>query len=814
MNITTIDILSNDIHNNSFYEGLKNENFNLSILFTSNESALSTNNCISNVHLNYFSSFSNQFRAANKTNLNIHGTISIVFSNNVTNFDIGIIGLVALFKENFPNVLFEINIPFKRGNDAYFRFRSILFSLRDWHLVLTGKVLFNIKNDTKSDRKINEPEGILPIIIINDVSFTELFVKTNEAFDLDAIFKNIDQDQIREELEHQLSISYATQANYAVKNYRAIRETVKRFQNDIVWQNNNRIYFQHYLQLLSEFDFLPQIIEPYIKVSGSSENRVQSFRKKGLGIAEMNKLRKVMAEIILKLRIQPPFFTLLFSVLVNRNLDKSIDNLEDYINRVRDLYEFTRNLFLGLREIARNIIEHTDSKKGVIMGRVYTGDIIVALKDTNPDDGQSPIIDQYFKGLKIKGYMTRDYSKKSFLDIQLFDEGQLGIINKTISNIKTLAGNSTDHKNLYVQDLLAFNNKEINFSDFYNPSEIKLHHHAIKSASHWGLIVFTNLIHKNNGLFFVSSVANPTDASFDSCCKFSESIISPVSNKSHFSTGTYYDIILPLDTLFNLSDENLINTIPKESNFSEQNFIQLFKYSYETNIRSIKDDGRFNMLDILVKDYVDDSTRNIYRFENIIAKKIAGVLKKINHRKRKFMPVINFHECEYLFDQSKLIRFLAELQNNIDIYSFIILNVQRQIIIDLENTLSESFLNTANNTMAENSFWNDEHFILIYSYNIDEIGSRIYVSDILAGATYQDFFILNQKLSNTHFTDGKYAGPAKGTLSQKTLESIATCPFYIAGTEILQNFEMIIEHQNKSLFEHSVEYLLNQEINY
>ncbi len=204
-----------------------------------------------------------------------------------------------------------------------------------------------------------------------------------------------------------------------------------------------------------------------------------------------------------------------------------------------------------------------------------------------------------------------------------------------------------------------------------------------------------------------------------------------------------------------------------------------------------------------------------YRIENSIALKVAEYIKQIEPGQKKFIPVLDFHNCEEIFDQSKLFRFLAELQKQIDIYSIVIINIKQEVVKDLFKKLTEAFPENKsdNDEIYKKAFWNKEHFILIYSYELNDDNARIYFTDILGGSSYYDFFLLNNKIASTHFTYPKFSDKIEtGNFSEPTKEGLKNCPLYSSDSGIIQNFEMIIEHNEKSLFEHSIEFILNQEI--
>ncbi len=788
-----------DILHDSFYDNLCKSDFTLEILLSS------STNVIGESHIKKFSAFINRFKksAAN----NIKGDIKLIFSKEIINFDITLIGIITLFKETYKNIEFEITLPQYAPTEVFLRFRDVLLGLRNWYSDLTGNILFRIKDEQNFDlEKVREPEGILPIILITADSFNDFFIKNNTNNEFRGFFSKELYNEIRDELNHNISLSYTSSTSFADKNYKAVRDTLKRFDNLVDWKNNHRLFFQHYIKMIAEFDLLQEQIN---FLNDKQHNiKLEAFRKKGLKDIEIPKFKKSVKEVIFKLKAHPPYLTLIFSILVVRNLDRIIENVDDYIKRLNELFEFSRNMFFGIREIARNIVEHTESKKGILLGRVYNGEALKNIRRNAEDESQ--MIDSYFKHLLEKGYLTKELEKEYFLDIIIFDEGEKGIIPKSIENITTLLGGEGDSKNLYLEDISMLESGAITFSDFYNPIEIKLNHHAIKASSHWGLIIFTNLINKNYGLFLVSSYSGIVNE-YDCCYKFDDTIKVPKYNIA-FELGCYYNIVLPLDKTFNLKEEYIPNTIPKESNFSEKNFKELLSYRYIQTFEEIDGDGHNNLFQIKVQDFIKNKEINEYRFENEIAKSIANQLKKLNVKQSKIIPVLDFDGCESFFDQSKLVRFLAQLEIGLDIYSIVIVNLIQDTVKDLFKTLTCVFSSTTEEHVLRKNFWNKEHFILIYSFEVNERGNRLYFADIIGGYTFSDFFSLNYKLSSTHFTYKKFPISNIKEFTSETIDSLTTSPIYISESGVVQNFELIIEHKDKTLFEHSIEFILNEEI--
>ena len=100
-------------------------------------------------------------------------------------------------------------------------------------------------------------------------------------------------------------------------------------------------------------------------------------------------------------------------------------------------------MFLGIREIARNIIEHTSSKEGILSARIYDAKSIKNLKTTKSK-------------YELEDYINKEAETKNenYLDIIVFDEGENGIVAKTIENVKAISSSLvSSNKKLYLEDI-------------------------------------------------------------------------------------------------------------------------------------------------------------------------------------------------------------------------------------------------------------------------------------------------------------------------------------------------------------------------
>jgi len=112
------------------------------------------------------------------------------------------------------------------------------------------------------------------------------------------------------------------------------------------------------------------------------------------------------------------------------------------------------------------------------------------------------------------------------------------------------------------------------------------------------------------------------------------------------------------------------------------------------------------------------------------------------------------------------------------------------------------------------SFWNQNHFILIYHYSEDQDKFRMYYTDIIGGETLREYKLLKNLISSTHSTiiNNKFAG-GDNIFGELTIIGFSKSELFINDTGIIKNFELLLEHDGKSLFECSLEYILNTKIN-
>lgn len=733
--------------------------------------------------------FQDQFSSTKEKERNIKLTVD----SSAINFDISFVGLIVLFKSKFPNVSFEISLQL--NDKPFFRFSEVLYALNAWNFELTGTELYSVtKNGKKLKPPSNETERVFPIFKINPDSFSNYFVKTDNDWNIEKILSNIPSEKLKYSIESLYSIHYATDESLKEKNYRLFKDLINEYRGNIQWKNNSSVIFKHYVKMLCYFDLATDQTKGILDLANLP---IKKHKKYGLSDEEMLQLKKDMTTILSQLNQQPVFFNLLFSILAVRNLERKVEDFKSYTMSISELFAFTKNMFLGIREIARNIVEHTSSKEGIISARIYDAQTLLNLKTA---DAQFEL-ERFVKKEELQ--IAEDY-----LDIIVFDEGEKGIIAKTIENVKTISNSLvSDNRKIYLEDISNLENGKTLLKDFYNLNDFKLNYHAIKASSHWGLIIFTNLITKNRG--FTKVVTNNSKNTYkESCVNFFGVLEHSPKVENTFATGTYYNVILPLDKKLNLGETTIGNNVPKVVDFSTQNHIELLKYQSVNSVKEIKNDGEYYLLQIKILDHIEKNITDTYRLEFEVAKSISMSFKENTGKKikSKFLPVLDFAGCEDRFEQSKLIRLIGSLQLFYDFTSLIITNIRTSEMQNLSDTLS------LKSVVSNKSLWNGNHFVLVYSYT-ERQGKREYQTDIIGGSTYNDWNILRNKLFSTHLTYYRSLFEIQQELlSEETKESIRTSPIFIGHNNAVQNFELILKYDKKNLYEYAIEYILDKEI--
>lgn len=223
-------------------------------------------------------------------------------------------------------------------------------------------------------------------------------------------------------------------------------------------------------------------IDNIFKVTKSSNKVSELFvlRQKYIDIKISGNTNQVYLnfeeEIKKRLTAHSPIYSFVFAVLHKKikpfkgiNIKSNTKKVEKAIQRTEELWEFTQEYVTGLYELAKNIVEHSDTGEGMITIRAY-----------DDEEMKDAII-----GNKI-------------LETHVFDFGSKGVIPKLIEDTK-----ANTHR-IFSEDLEILED-DFSMHNFIKPTvKTKLNQQLYRDLAHYGLMKFYRLIEKNEG-FIVSS---------------------------------------------------------------------------------------------------------------------------------------------------------------------------------------------------------------------------------------------------------------------------------------------------------------------
>ena len=231
---------------------------------------------------------------------------------------------------------------------------------------------------------------------------------------------------------------------------------------------------------------------------------VEDLRKKYVGalISDDNEVaRTYFAEvpdghILRRLMKNNAMHSFVYTVLhsIEKPFIKS-DGLQESIDLINNIWNFTEEYVAGLYELAKNIVYHSRTKKGIISISSY--------------------------GTEQKG--TRD------LETYVFDYGDCGIIPTMIKKLDLAI--EEDYKDSKVL------NDHYTLKDFFAPGQTRrLYRQIRRGMAHIGLIHFISLMKSNDGQFCISSWG--TDQSRD--------FYGSVESDNVLKSGTFFHFSLPI----------------------------------------------------------------------------------------------------------------------------------------------------------------------------------------------------------------------------------------------------------------------------
>ena len=187
--------------------------------------------------------------------------------------------------------------------------------------------------------------------------------------------------------------------------------------------------------------------------SGANTNEIEYFNQS--------------KSVIDKLGNNPVIYTFVFSILFFSSIPFVNNSGENAIKEVESIWNFTLQFVSGLKELAKNIVSHSEFQMGIITMRAYWD----------------------------------EERKMRKLETHVFDYGRVGIIptmNKELENQTVTSKEDED-------DLAVISSGEYQLKDLMTRSDKLLFRQIHREMAHLGLIHFVSLINSHKGWYSVAT---------------------------------------------------------------------------------------------------------------------------------------------------------------------------------------------------------------------------------------------------------------------------------------------------------------------
>lgn len=756
----------------------------------------------------------NEFRRIqNEENQN--KKLIITAKKKITEIDISLIAYFILFVEVIEDLEIKINLPFNELGSGELETRLKQYGMLAY--LMTGRGVFDIvfkeaqinfsfqNLDNFPENYFDLPDDFLPILFFkkNHPWLTELLFETSFVDKLQMEFDNTDGTKFRQADEKEL---------FYFLRKKIISNSIPKNRKESV-TNLGRLAFISILfkaKVLSNYFFQdPQTGKIKINNEILSNYSTLENKKKSEQYFEGGKGESDLIEAFNELSKKPLIYHFVFCLLLSSNLSESDINERtntDIVNRVYNLLNFTQDLVYGIKELAKNILDHSSTKTGVISGKLYNQAIFNKLIQKDPD------LSSAFTGYSKLLHTEYSMETVKFLDLSVTDIGILGVVPTLFKKSEVILNDlvqKSSTKHLFEDDLKSMKESSIGFYDLLYPRGRNiLNHQAKRSVAHLGLLIFTKLIEKNNGLLVASS---------DNFNRLTEVVVIPAILDSKLKRteslqGTSYQVILPVSEIKS-NRTHLPHTIeiPKGSTILEVRGVEKLM-DYE--VVEIKEGALQDRL----------STRNkfLLTFKNsirLIGDKKDEILmwKELKNAMDKTISVlrpgqeilVNWNFIDTKLDASHLFRAIGQWMTEFPSIQLIITNITQSVFQELL-FINEEYCGI----IKDIDYWNSNSVILVYSF-VEVNSKRFYFADALWGKTEPEFRAINRLLgrnniNSTLITGGESINGIHVSLENPQLFSKNSLIF---NQKNILPFDLLLSSgRDKVIFDENILTLLNNPI--
>ncbi|MCX6223079.1 MAG: hypothetical protein NTZ69_19100 [Bacteroidia bacterium] len=705
--------------------------------------------------------------------------LKIKAKDRIEEVDILLVAYLLLFKTELPDLIIEVEFTLNYYSD------EVIFKVRQYRahsFVTSGIMIFTYSCiDFKQDEPFNVykrdivcSEKFIPVLLINAKNFNDLFINQPGHLEIqNKIVFEVNWDE-----------QYNACNNFLIENighdYTADINILTQLSFYKALSNVKILSFYLYSQLNNGL-----IIDRDVNLQAGN------LRSKAFDYFLSIK------DVFEQLEEKPPFFQFIYSTILSSDLLSNAltgETIEEFKRSIKNLFDFTNELFIGIKELADNIVKHSSNHIGVITARVFKAERLDELKSSDQKN-LSEIIEKYiqFTFDNCINYLP------SFLEINVIDNGKIGII----ESLK----NNTPVEDL---DYKIITKRDISFKHFLDPQTgLILNQQAKRATAHLGLLIFSNLIKINNGIVRASTW-NPNNCKRDSHIIIPSKLEILTDNAYACEFGTNYSIIIPFIPTISLSPYLPPTNFKQPSEVTPlqvQSIESLLSYHvYDLTDLAQIDNPKDALFIIKPTNDAIISQKDELELWNEVFIKVSSVFKRKNDRNlRNCFFCINLDTVK--INPSQIFRLLGKWELAFPGYPIVIFNLFYELfsqLLEINRFYFESFKNQL-------PYWNLNSLALIYSYINDDIG-RFYFTDALWGVTTEDFMDVNLIIHKSNFNTVVIKSKKIEPNQSSNTKSLNQFGLFYNNSNLLPLDLLLISEEDLSLFEHNALILLQNEL--
>lgn len=561
------------------------------------------------------------------------------------------------------------------------------------------------------------------------------------------------------------------------------------------------------------------ILPNYLNKDKALENGLAVNRMSG---PDSREYYQKVRQVFLELNEKPAIFHFLYATLLANQvrpdrLDK--DRIETFSKTLRDLWAFVKELVYGVQELALNIIDHTETKRGVITCRIYNS---ADYRDLNPEI--TTLFQRYLTKIgedeAVESAVPSPTRSFSFFDFQVADDGSSGVIRTLLKSTEAMANEDGMQKADIQTDVVKLGSGRFRLSHLLNPNQgLVLNQQAKRATAHFGLLTLAKLVERNSGLLRASTWR---ETAAERERQFFVALPGHHQEETRMITmGTNYHIVFPVNPAKKYASQFLTEELelPDGGKPLIEGIEKLFDY-YPINESELPA-PQIHSKDILVIQSRLNNGEDIPPEAEYWGS--FALRSKSDTEKKAGQPFIVALDMEgTTFDHGKLFRFLGNWELEYTGHPLIIYN------FPVEGYLQLLRLNYAYITSQNIPFWNKNSLCIFYNYTTDpDSGERFYYTDVLWGAHREEFVSINTLTSRVAFNSLTIDLESGASVSRTWLGDIdlkAYPQFSPQQLTRLQRFglfdkkgvilpaNLLVTSKNNSLFAANASLLLQNEI--